>query len=121
MFFQSLFFYYTIKLIDYSDNKPIYYVYLGLLSISLYMAKTVGIAGILSILVFFAIQKNWKKLVYSLSAFGGTYLLVKFLKRIIWGASGNQFSSQLETLIQQDPYKAALGKEDLTGFVGTVV
>jgi hypothetical protein len=121
MFFQALFLFYAFKLIESTENKFIHFVYLGLILIALYMAKTVGIAGIGSLIVFFALQKNWKKLIFSLSAFGVAYLFTGFIKKVIWGVSGNQFSSQLQSLMQKDPYNAALGNEDVKGYFMRII
>ena len=121
MFFQSLFFFYIFWFIDQKENKPVHYVLLGLLSVSLYMAKTVGLAGIIAVLLFLGFEKQWKKLFFSFSSFTVFYFIVRFSKKLFWGISGNQFSSQLETLMQKDPYKAALGNEDLRGFLTRLV
>jgi hypothetical protein len=121
MFFQLLFIYYIFKFIDKPGNKLVHYIILGLLSVALYMAKTVGLAGIIAVLLFWGSEKKWKKLFFSFFSFTVFYFLVRIAKNIFWGISGNQFSSQLETLMQKDPYKAALGKEDFWGFFNRLI
>ncbi len=121
MFFQALFIFFIFRFIGQQDNKLIQYIYLGLLSIALYMAKTVGLAGITALLLFLGLEKQWKKMLFSLSSFTAFYLLVHISKKIIWGVRNNQFSSQLESLMQKDPYKSALGNEDPAGFINRFI
>ncbi len=121
MFFQALFFYFIFRFIDHPGNKIEQYIYLGLLSVSLYMAKTVGLAGIITLLFYLGLQKEWKKLLFSLSSFAAVYFIVGICKKVIWGVSGNQFSSQLGELMQKDPYNSSLGNEDFVGFINRLI
>ncbi|MCF6332276.1 MAG: hypothetical protein L3J11_03250 [Draconibacterium sp.] len=117
MFLQAIFFFFIFKFIETPNNKFSHYLLVGLLTVVIYLTRTVGLAGILALCTYLLIQLKWKKLLFSLFSFTSFYLLVHFLKKYIWGVTGGQFSSQLVTLMQKHPYQASLGKENLVGFL----
>jgi len=93
-----------------------WWVALGLSMFLISTAKSSAIVVIPAVLLYFALEKNWKAVGFSL----GAYLLFKLpyelLVRSIWDAQ-NQFAGQSKILLQKDPYDKALGNEDLAGFI----
>lgn len=91
---------------------------IGFLMMLLTLAKNILLFGIAAIAFFYIIQKDYKKLLYSLSSFALFKLLYELVKSLIWGESGIQYKSQTSILLNKDPYDASQGQEDLMGFVG---
>lgn len=125
MFVQALFVFYFSKY-NFSE-KPIStdlkkdwkkWMILGLLMMLLTLAKNILLFGIVAIALFFVIQKEWRKSIYSLAFFGLFKALYELVKNWIWGASAIQYSSQMNILLNKDPYDASKGQEDLLGFFG---
>jgi hypothetical protein len=82
------------------------------------LAKNILIFGIVAILLFYVLKKDYRKAIISLIAFGIFKLLYEVIKNAIWGASAIQYQSQMGILFNKDPYDATKGQEDLLGFVG---
>jgi hypothetical protein len=79
-------------------------------------AKSSAIVVIPAVLLYFALQKNWKAAGVSLSGYLIFKLIYEVLVRLIWGAQ-NQFKGQSRILLQKDPYDKSLGNEDVAGFI----
>ena len=120
---QGYFFYVAVQLAELVNTQGTnlrqqmrWWVALGLSMFLISTAKSSAIVVIPAVLLFFALEKNWKAVGFSL----GAYLLFKLpyelLVRSIWDAQ-NQFAGQSKILLQKDPYDKALGNEDLAGFV----
>ncbi|WP_163707159.1 glycosyltransferase family protein [Mangrovibacterium lignilyticum] len=93
----------------------------GVLAYMLYLTRTVGIAGILAIVLYFITKNDFKKLGITIASFGGAHALFSLSKRLIWGSQGIQFNGQLNSLLQKNAYNPAMGNEDLMGFLGRLV
>lgn len=122
-FFQGLFFYYAARVSEevFANGiqlKPQLKLWLmfGLSMFLISTAKSAAIVAIPATLLFFLIYKNGKAALYSL----GSYLVFKIpyelIVRSVWEAP-NQFKGQSKILLQKDPYNAAAGNEDLSGFI----
>lgn len=122
-FLQGLFFFSSSLLLDRLDQekadlKSQYKLWLfsGLSMFLISTAKSSAIVVVPAVMLYFAMQKNWKALGISL----GSYLLFKLpyelLVRSIWKAQ-NQFAGQSKILLQKDPYDLSKGNEDVAGFV----
>ncbi len=120
---QGYFFYVAVQLAELVNTQGTnlrqqmrWWVALGLSMFLISTAKSSAIVVIPAVLLFFALEKNWKAVGFSL----GAYLLFKLpyelLVRSIWDAQ-NQFAGQSKILLQKDPYDKALGNEDLAGFI----
>lgn len=91
---------------------------LGFLMMILTLAKNILIFGIIAIVLFYLIKKEWKKAAFSLGFFGLFKFLYEAVKNFIWGKSAIQYESQINILFNKDPYDASKGQEDLIGFFG---
>ncbi len=122
---QAIFFYYFSRY-NFSENpistnlKIDYkkWLWLGFLMMILTLAKNILVFGIAAILLFYFIKKEYKKTFYALVSFGIFKLLYELIKNAIWGASAIQYNSQVNILLNKDPYDASQGQEDLSGFFG---
>ena len=122
-FLQGLFFFYTVKIIDAITKdgvqlKPQLKLWLlfGLSMFLISTCKSSAIVVVPAVLLFFALEKNWKAAGYAL----GSYLIFKIsyeaIVRVFWKAQ-NQFAGQSKILLQKDPYNKSLGDEDMAGFI----
>lgn len=120
---QGLFFFYAVKIIDEVNANGVNFkaqlkpwLLLGLSIFLISTAKSSAIVVLPAIILFFALEKNWRAIG---AAFGG-YLVFKvpyeILVKLTWKAQ-NQFAGQSKILLQKDPYDKALGDEDLSGFI----
>ncbi len=126
-FFQGMFFYVAVKVVELveKDNVQIkvqlkWWLGLGATMLLMSTVKSSAIVVIPAVLLYFALQKNYKALGVSL----GAYLLFKLpfdlIIKMIWHPP-NQFQNQSKILLQKDPYNASLGQEDGAGFVGRFI
>ncbi|MBA3665928.1 MAG: hypothetical protein H0W61_17250 [Bacteroidetes bacterium] len=125
MLVQATFFYYFCKY-NFGEN-PITtdikidlkkWLVLGLLMMILTLAKNILIFGIIAIVLFYVLRKEYKKSIFALVSFGIFKLLYELVKNRVWGASAIQYKSQMGILLNKDPYDAAKGQEDIAGFIG---
>lgn len=125
MMIQAIFFYYFSKY-NFSD-QPIgtdlktdwkKWMVLGLLMMLLTLAKNILVFGIAAIVLFYFIRKEYKKIAFALVSFGIFKALYEVIKSAVWGASAIQYKSQVNILMNKDPYDASQGQEDLMGFFG---
>jgi hypothetical protein len=122
-FLQGLFFWYTVKICDAVDQGGVQvkkqmklWLMFGLSMFLISTAKSSAIVVIPAVLLYFALQKNWKAAGVSLSGYLIFKLIYEVLVRLIWGAQ-NQFKGQSRILLQKDPYDKSLGNEDVAGFI----
>lgn len=122
-FLQGFFFFYAVKIIDAVNNngvqiKPQLTLWLlfGLSMFLISTCKSSAIVVIPAVLLFFALNKNWKALAASIASYSVFKLIYEIIVRSVWNGQ-NQFSGQSKILMQKDPYNQALGNEDLSGFI----
>lgn len=125
MLMQATFFYFFTKY-NFGEN-PITtdiktdwkkWLVLGFLMMILTLAKNILIFGIIAIVLFYLVKKEWKKAAFALGFFGLFKFLYETIKNFIWGKSAIQYESQVNILFNKDPYDATKGQEDLMGFFG---
>lgn len=122
-FLQGLFFYYAIMVIERLGKEGLNvksqlktWILFGLSIFLISTAKSSAIVAIPAVLLFFALEKNWKAMGLAL----GSYLVFKIpyelVVKLVWNAQ-NQFKGQSKILLQKDPYDKSLGDEDFSGFI----
>jgi hypothetical protein len=126
-FFQGLFFYVAVKVVELveKDNVNIkaqlkWWLLLGASMLLISTVKSSAIVVIPAILLYFALQKNYKALGVSLASYLIFKLPYDLIVKMIWHPP-NQFQNQSKILLQKDPYNASLGQEDAAGFVGRFI
>jgi len=122
-FLQGLFFFYAVKLVemilaDGVNLKPQLknWLMFGLSMFLISTAKSSAIVVIPAVLLFFALEKNWKALGVSLASYLVFKIPYEIIVKSVWAAQ-NQFAGQSKILLQKDPYDKSLGTEDFSGFV----
>ncbi len=122
-FLQGCFFYQAVKITELpaivaDDIRQSWkkWLLLGLCMFLVSTAKSSAIFVIPSLVLFFAIELNWKAAGYSVLSYLVIKLPYELLVRSIWDAP-NQFKGQSRILLQKDPYDKSLGDEDVAGFI----
>jgi len=120
---QGLFFYSAVLLLDQLKEGPANFkaqwknwIFLGASIFLISTLKSSAIVALPAVLLFFALEKNWKAAGFSVLS----YLLFKVpyeaIVKMVWQAD-NQFKGQSKILLQKDPYDTSSGQEDAAGFV----
>lgn len=91
---------------------------IGFWMMLLTLAKNILVFGIAAIVLFYAINKQYRKALLSLVSFAIFKTLYEVIKNLVWGKSAIQYQSQMGILLNKDPYDASKGQEDIWGFVG---
>ena len=122
-FLQGLFFFYAVRIIEVAMNdgvqvKPHLKTWLmfGLSMFLMSTSKSSAIVVIPAVLLFFALEKNWKALGVSLASYLVFKIPYELIVKTVWSAQ-NQFAGQSKILLQKDPYDKTQGTEDVTGFI----
>lgn len=97
------------------------YLILGMLILFLGLTRSIGYGAFIAVLLFFAVTKKWKSMLFTTGAFALEFGLFNFIKKIVFQSSASQFSTQLTRLMQVDPFDASKGSEDFVGFIARFV
>ena len=81
------------------------------------LTRSIGLAAVLAIAVFFLFEGQWKNLVGFILSFSLVIFLFETFKFLIWRSNDLNFTIQLQNLMSKDYYNPSLGKESLLGFV----
>jgi len=116
MFLQALLFFIVLQKMP--DNKKLVKnsIILGFVLFLIAITKNIGLIVFISVVIYFLVQKEWKKALFPSAAFISFEVIWEFLKRLLWSAKELQVSSQAHTLLLKHPYDATKGYEDLAGF-----
>lgn len=122
LFFQSLLFYMVAKFLELPEHEPFkkqikFWTIIGFLMLLISISKNVAIVVVPSFVMFYILQKKWKKAGIVILTYGVFRALYEVAVRLIWGKV-NQFSGQSSVLMLKDPYDRTLGNDDLSGFIG---
>jgi len=93
------------------------HAWLALSLLALATSRSIGFAGIIAIVAYFLLKKEWKNLVTSLAFFILIFALYTVARSLIWGNGELQFASQGSGLMNKDFYHPELGKEDAMGML----
>jgi len=128
MLLQILFFAYFFKNFISEDinkldvkSQIIKYLYVSLFVFALGLTKSIGNIALIAIIIYFAFEKQWKSIAFSLISFIGIFALWKLIKTIIWGSVSAQFASQTKVLLQKHPYDIEQGQETFMGFIHRLI
>jgi hypothetical protein len=117
MMLQAMLFWAVFKTCNNSKkNQHTHFATIGLILISLFLTKSVGLAAFMAVLTYYLIQKEYKSVLFSSAYFGGFMILWEIIKRLVWKTSEVQFSSQASTLMLKHPYDTTKGMEDFAGY-----
>lgn len=122
-FLQGLFFYAAVLILDKLATQGADYklqwknwLLLGAAMFLISTLKSGAVVVLPAVLLFFALEKNWKAAAFSFVSYLIFKLPYEVLVKTIWHAD-NQFKGQSKILFQKDPYDTSLGQEDAAGFI----
>lgn len=100
----------------FSDLPWKWLVLAGVMATLLTIAKNaaVGVAG--TYILYFALRKQWKALLFGAGAYGVFMVVWILMRTAIWGELSG-YGSQGEIFKQKHPYDATKGYEDTKGFI----
>jgi hypothetical protein len=90
------------------------YLIVGSLALCLTLTRTIGYGALGVVVLFLAMQRRWKDVLYMLGAFVAVFGLFHVFKSIVWPGVGG-YSTDI--LLAKDAYNPALGTEDFAGLV----
>lgn len=125
MALQYILLYYFFKLQDFlehNNNAPLKdswraWLPVGLFLFILALTRNVGIAFLGGLVIYFAIRRQFKYILYIIGAFFIFEIPVTLIEKTFWHTGAVQWETQSNTLFLKDPYNRALGREDLNGFI----
>lgn len=125
LFLQGWFFLIVFNYFITENSEPVTiknsykkFLLLGLSMFLLGLNRSIGYGSVISVVLFFALERQWKKIVFAIGGFMVFSLPYEFLKKILWAANDIQFQNQAKLFFQKDAYNAAKGSEDLSGYIG---
>ena len=120
MLTQGLFFVYFLKhFIDNNENTVCLksdwkkYLILGCLILMMGLTRMIGYGAIGVLILFFAVKRRWKDLVYSTIAFMAVFVLFQTIKYVVWPDAGSGYD--LNTILAKDHYNPT-ERDSFTGF-----
>jgi len=93
------------------------YLILGMLLLFLGLTRSIGYGGFIAVIIYFGIKLQWKSMVFTTGAFVLEFSMFNLMKKYLFHSEASQFSSQLNRLMQVDPYDISKGQEDFIGFI----
>lgn len=95
------------------------FLYIGLCFLSMGLTRTIGYAVLGAVILYFCFEKQWKNLLYSVSASVLVFALFSILKKIVWPDSGAAYN--INNYLAKNFYGIEQGMEDLPGFIDRLV
>ncbi len=125
MMLQSLFFLFFFWFIERKGvqeerwkSEWKYHLILGLLLFLLTLTRSIAIAGVGGIVLYFFYQRQWINALISFCSFSFWFVLFGVFKKVFWGTlAANQFAAQWQLVLQKDAYNASLGTESFSGMM----
>ena len=124
LFIQSICLFITFKIMD-SINMELgwingfkenygKWILFGFLFVLLSISKSIAFVSIVSVLLYFVLNKNYKQAVYAFVAFALIRLIYQLIATAMFGPST---SGQLSMMLQKDIYNVSKGYEDFGGMI----
>jgi len=95
------------------------FLFLGLCFLSMGLTRTIGYAVMGGVILYFCFQKQWKNLIYSLSASIIVFVLFSVIKKIIWPESGTAYD--IYNYMAKNFYNVEQGLEDFPGYIDRLI
>jgi hypothetical protein len=125
MLTQSLFFYLFSKYFR-NDGQPLKlktdwykFLYIGLCFLAMGLTRTIGFAVMGAVIVYFCFTKQWKNLIYSLSAAVVVYIVFNLIKSAVWPDVGSPYG--IGSYLAKNYYNPEQGMEDIPGFIKRII
>lgn len=127
LFLQAGFFFYFFKtFVSKEESLSIKeswskYLILGLLLLFLGLTRSIGYGAFIAVILFFGINMRWKSVAFTTGAFVLEFGAFNMIKKFVFQSGVSQFSTQLNRLMQVDPFDISKGNEDFVGFIARFV
>ena len=125
MFLQSVFVFFFSKYFLSTKKVPHdlktdwhKYLILGVLALCMGLTRSIGYSVVGVVTLYFAINRRWKELAYTLTASILVFLLFQLFKTIVWPEAGSAYD--LKNYLAKDYYNP-IEMESLMGFVNRFV
>jgi hypothetical protein len=122
MLIQGLFIYFFSKYFLGEENTAYSlkkdwrkYLILAGLALGMSLARSIGYGVLGAVVLFFAIQRRWKDLLYMMAVSALVFVSFRVFRSLVWPGSGDAYA--LTSLLAKDAYNPALGTEDFPGMV----
>jgi tetratricopeptide (TPR) repeat protein len=89
----------------------------GLVAFMLVTTRNIGMAVVVTIIIYYTINKRFKLLVSTLLSFLIFYIPFSIYSKFYWNLKGVGFSAQLSKVMYINPYKPSEGTENFSGMV----
>ncbi len=124
MLLQSAFFVYSFKVIDKQQGAGVgglkeeikSIAPLVLLASLMFITRTIGFGSVLALLVFFVVNRCYKKAMFVLLGFAFLITMLLGVKSLVWDLPA-QPGEQTSQLLNKHPYDKSQGREDFKGFI----
>jgi len=123
MFLQSVLILLFFRLfIDREETPPLNkdlgrHALLALVLVALILTRSIGLTAFLAVAGYFLLRGQWRNLLWCILSFAVVFMVFQGIKMLIWGESGQQFTTQTSGLLQKEFYNPTRGQEDLAGFL----
>ncbi|MBI9055917.1 MAG: hypothetical protein JEY96_19000 [Bacteroidales bacterium] len=97
------------------------YLILGLLLLFLGLTRSIGYGGFIAVIIYFGMKLQWKSIAFTTGAFIFEFEIFNLIKKFLFHSGASQFSTQLNRLMQVDPFYVSKGQEDFVGFISRFV
>ncbi len=94
---------------------------LGLFLFLLSITRNIGWAGIITVILFLAIDKRWKEILLSLGSMAVFYIPYNIYKSTVWNIHQAGFEGQFKAIFLKNPYSPQLGYESFSGFINRFI
>ncbi|NOQ25159.1 MAG: hypothetical protein GQ564_07325 [Bacteroidales bacterium] len=127
LFLQAGFFFYFFNTFVSKEESPSIkeswgkYLILGLLLLFLGLTRSIGYGAFIAVILFFGINMRWKSVAFTTGAFLLEFGAFNMIKKFVFQSGASQFSTQLNRLMQVDPFDISKGNEDFVGFIARFV
>ena len=93
------------------------WLWLGLAMFLLSITRNIGWAGIITVVLFFLLDKRWREAGLSIIAMLVFYLPYNLYKVSVWHIHKAGFEGQFNAIFMKNPYNPHLGHETFSGFI----
>lgn len=126
MFLQAVLLWLIARMPDPDTSRPLRQEIRTLLPLAgmgilMFLARSIGIAALASLGLWFLIRKEFRRLGLLVGLTVVLYLPYHAVKTWVFKDPSAQFGEQGKGLLLKDPYKPELGQEDAAGFVNRVL
>ncbi|MDR1122392.1 MAG: hypothetical protein LBM08_15970, partial [Dysgonamonadaceae bacterium] len=95
------------------------FLLIGLCFLAMGLTRTIGYAVLGAVIAYFSFRRQWKNLLYSVTASGAVFIVFSLIKKAVWPASGAAYN--IYNYLARNFYNHEQGMEDLPGFINRLI